>query len=287
MFNYILYRIGQYIALTLPLKLAYGVAVFCSDIHYIFAYKDKRTVANNLKAIFPQKTNKEIKRIRIRMFRNFAKYLIDFFRFSKIDEAYIKKTVRIENANFIDEAVALRKGVILLTAHIGNWELGGVVISTSGYPFWVVALEHKDKEVNDFFNRQRASKGIKVIPLSRAVRQCLQVLQNGDFLGLVGDRDFNEHGVTIDFFGKPTMFPEGPAAFSLKTGAAIVPGFMIRNPDNTFTLRMEKPILTTPSRNKHEDIKDVVSGYKLIIEDYIRRYPDQWYMFRKFWADNT
>jgi len=284
---YIFYRIGQFIALTLPLNLAYSVAVFFSDLHYLFADKDRFLVGENLKAIFPDKTKKEIRQIRISMSRNFAKYLVDFFRFSKIDEAYIKKTVKIENVNYVNEAVALKKGVILLTAHLGNWELGGVVISTLGYPFWVVALEHKDKEVNDFFNAQRQSKGMKVIPFGKAVRQCLHTLQQGEFLGLVGDRDFNAKGIVVDFFGKPTLFPEGPAAFSLKTGASIVPGFMTRNPDDTFTLKFEKPIVVSDTGNRNENIRNTIVTYKAIIEDYIRKYPDQWYMFRRFWIDEN
>jgi len=77
-FNYILYRIGQFIALHLPLNLAYRIAIIISDLHYIFAYKDRKAVGENLKAIFPKKSDGEICSIRIRVFRNFAKYLVDF-----------------------------------------------------------------------------------------------------------------------------------------------------------------------------------------------------------------
>jgi lauroyl/myristoyl acyltransferase len=283
MFNYILYRIGQFIALRLPLKLGYKLAVFISDVHYIFADKDRSAVKNNLKVIFPEKTGREIRRIRIRVFRNFAKYLVDFFRFEKIDAEYIKKNIRIENIQYFNQAVSKGKGVIVLTAHIGNWELGGVVISLSGYPFWVVALPHKDKLVNNFFNYQRESKGIKVIPLGRAVRKSLDVLKEKEMLALVGDRDFTERGIILDFFGKPAIFPQGPAALSLKTGASIVPGFMLRNEDDTFTLRIEKPLEFTPTGNKEKDLREFIMSYNSIIEDYIRRYPDQWYMFRRFW----
>ncbi len=220
------------------------------------------------------------------MSRNFAKYLVDFFRFSKIDEVYIKKTVKLENVHYVNQAAALKNGVILLTAHIGNWELGGVVISMLGYPFWIVALPHKDKKVNDFFDAQRQSKSIKVIPLGKAARQCLHALQQGEFLGLAGDRDFTEKSIVVDFFGKPTFFPEGPAALSLKTGAPIVPGFMTRNPDDTLTLRFEEAINAPAVGDKDANIRNTILAYKVIIENYIRKYPDQWYMFRRFWVEN-
>jgi KDO2-lipid IV(A) lauroyltransferase len=287
MLNYILYRIGQFIALNLPLKFGYKIAVLISDLHYAFADKDRRAVKENLKVIFPEKPNREIHRLRIRMFRNFAKYLVDFFRFSKLDKDYIKKNIRLENIHYLKEALAKGKGVIVLTAHLGNWELGGAVIGLLGYPLWVVALPHKDKRVNNFFNYQRESKGMRVIPLGKAVKQCLNALKENGMVALVGDRDFTEKGLIIDFFGKPAFFPEGAVAFSLKTSAIIVPGFMLRNKDDTFTLRIERPLEYSSEDNRDNDFRKLISKYKVIFEDYIRKYPDQWYMFRQFWITNA
>lgn len=282
MFNYILYRIGQFIALALPLNLAYRIAIILSDLHYIFAYKDRKAVWENLKAIFPNKTDREICSMRISMFRNFAKYLVDFFRFSKIDMDYIKRNIHLENIHYFDQALSKGKGAVVLTAHLGNWELGAVVIALLGYPFWVVALPHKNRWVDNFFNSQRESKNIKVIPLGRAVRQCLNALKENKLVGLLGDRDFTRKGEVLDFFGKSTFLPEGPAVFSLKTQAPIVPGFMVRNNDDSFTLRIEKPI----GANEVYTERELIIRYKAIIEDYIRKYPDQWYMFRRFWIED-
>ncbi len=285
MFDYTLYRAGQFIALSLPLKLAYRVAIFFSDVHYLFADQDRLDVKENLKAIFPQKSDREIKKIRLRMFRNFAKYLADFFRLKDLDTQYLKKRVRIENIEHLNTAIAQGKGVILLSAHLGNWELGGAVTGILGYKIWGVAMPHKDKRVNDFFNQRRESKGVKVIPVGKAARKCLEALKKGELIALIGDRDFGENGARIDFFGKPTFFPEGPAAFSLKTGAPILPVFMIRDKDDGFILKIEKPIEFKASGNNGRDINELILKYKVIIENYIRRYPDQWYMFKKFWIE--
>ncbi|MBM3255827.1 MAG: hypothetical protein FJZ08_05955, partial [Candidatus Omnitrophica bacterium] len=173
MLNYILYRLGQFIVISLPLKLGYAIAVIVSDLRYFFAYNDRRLVKGNLRAIFPKATDIQIRKMCKEVFRNFAKYLVDFFRFSKLNQAYIKKNIKIENFRYFDEALAKNKGVVVLSAHIGNWELGGVVIALSGYDFWAVVLPHKHKRVDRFFNYQRQSKGAHVIPLGRAVRQCL------------------------------------------------------------------------------------------------------------------
>ena len=285
MFNYILYRIGQFIALHLPLNLAYKVAIFFSDLHYIFSARDRRITKENIKVIFPEKSEREIRRMRIRMFRNFAKYLVDFFRFSKLDINYIKRNIKVENIHYIDEALSKGKGAIIVSAHLGNWELGGVVVALLGYPFWIVALPHKYRKVNDFFNFQRGSKGINVIPLGRAARQSLDILKKNRVLALAGDRDFSGKGIVSDFFGRPAIFPQGPAALSLKTGAKVIPGFMIRNEDDTFTFKFEKPLEFISTGDKNNDLIGLTVQYKNIFEDYIRKYPDQWYMFRKFWRD--
>lgn len=283
MIYYLLYKLGVFAVLHLPLKLAYRIAVFLSDLHFIFADKDRATVAANLRAIFPDKSLREIKSIRLAMFRNFAKYLVDFFRFPLLDKANIKKILNLVNLNYIDGALAKGRGAIILSAHTGNWELGGVGMALTGYPIGAVALPHRHKSVDNFFNTQRQKKGLIVMPLGRAARDCLKLLQENKIIALVGDRVFDVAGVHTEFFGLPARLPVGPAAFSLKTGAPIIPGIVIRNLDDTFTLKFEKPIDYTPTGDRDKDILQITSKYKIIIEDYVRRYPDQWFMFRKFW----
>lgn len=218
------------------------------------------------------------------MFRNFAKYLVDFLRFSILNNEYINENIHIVGLDYLDEALANGKGAIILSAHIGNWELALVTTALLGYPIGVVALPHRHKSVDNFFNSQRQKKGVIVMPLGRAARHCLNLLHQNKMIALAGDRVFNSSGILIDFFGLPTCLPEGPAAFSLKTGTPIIPGFMLRNPDDTFKFVFEKPIEFLPSGDKDKDLKQLTSKCKVIIEDYIRSYPGQWFMFRKFWA---
>lgn len=113
----------------------------------------------------------------------------------------------------------------------------------------------------------------------------MDILRENKLLALVGDRDFSEKGIVLDFFGKPAVFPQGPTALSLKTGAEIIPGFMLRNKDDSFTLKFEKPLKFISTGNKEADLVGLTAQYKSIFEDYIRRYPDQWYVFRKFWKE--
>ncbi|MBU1871803.1 MAG: hypothetical protein KKH80_03285 [Candidatus Omnitrophica bacterium] len=166
MIFYILYKIGEFIALIFPLKMAYMVGIFFSDLHYLFAWKDHANVAANLKAIFPEKSIQEIKAMRLRMSRNFAKYLVDFFRFSRLNKNNIKKFLHTKNLHYIDNALKNGKGAIILTAHIGNWEVGGVGMALLGYDIGVVALSHRHGSVDKFFIAQREQKGVSVLPLA-------------------------------------------------------------------------------------------------------------------------
>ena len=279
----LIYRLGQFLALALPLKAGYAVAAFLAKLQYAFSRNDRLIVYGNLRAIFPDKDEEEIARLAKEVFVNFAKYLVDFFRFEKIDKRFLSEKVKVVGRENLDEALKRGKGVIALSAHSGNYELGGAVISLLGYRLNVVALDHDNKLINDFFIGQRARTGVQVISLKAALRSCFEALDRCEVLALLGDRDFSNHGIVTDFFGKKTMIPKGPAAFSVKTGAPIVPGFLLRMPDDTFELRFDKPVSYRATGDRETDEKEVTGLCVKVIEDYIRRYPSQWYMFRRFW----
>ena len=283
MYSFLIYKLGQFLALVLPLRAGYSIAIFAAKLQYLLSRKDRLVVYGNLRAIFPDKDEKEIAVLAKMVFVNFAKYLVDFFRFEKLDKKFLSEKVKVVGRENLDNALKGDKGVIALTAHIGNYELGGAVISLLGYRFNAVALDHKNRLVNDFFVGQRVRTGVKVISLGSTLRRCYEVLRKGEVVALVGDRDFSNHGIVTEFFGRKTLIPKGPAAFYVRAGASIVPGFLIRTPDDSFELRFEPPISYHAIGNVETDEKKVTDLCVEAIEDYIKRYPSQWYMFRRFW----
>ena len=112
-------------------------------------------------------------------------------------------------------------------------------------------------------------------------------LQANELIGLLGDRDFTHSGINVEFFGKTVNVPKGPAIISLKTGAVIVPTFAVREPDDSYRLFYEKPLDYTPCGDKDKDLKNLTEKVIAIIEDKIRRYPQQWFMFMEFWASDA
>ena len=271
--------------LKMSIEKSYRFAVFVADIYGLFAKTDRKNLRENLKVVLKTDDKKVINRHIRNIFRNFAKYLADFFRFSALTQEYILSWVSVKGKENLDKALAKAKGVIALSVHIGSWELGGAVIASLGYPFYAVVLDHKDKRVNDFFLRQRSAVNMKAISMGPQLKSCFHVLKRNSVLAIMGDRDFSDHGrgIKVNFFGRPTILPRGPAFFSLKTGAPIIPTFLIRKKDDTVELVFEEPLMTIETGNPDKDIKSTMEKYISVIERYIKSYPDQWYAFRKIW----
>ena len=282
---YILYRIGYFLVNLLPLKLSYGMACFFADICYLIHVKDRRSIIKNMETIAGHVTDRRtLKRMARELYKNFAKYLVDFFRFSRIDEEYIKKFVKIEGTHNIDAALARGEGVIAMSAHIGNWELGASVISLIGYPLSAVVLPHRNKQIADFFKRQRMIGKVMPIDIGASLKECYRVLKANKLLALLGDRDFTKNGLRFDFFGHKTLFPKGPAAFSYRLGAAIVPTLIVRQPDDTFSMTFEEPIYADREKAEDEAVLELTKKCASIIETYVKRYPTQWYIFKDMWS---
>jgi len=280
---YVLYQIGQYLSLRLSLSACYKVANFFADIYYIFARSDKKNLAENLKVVLGKDDKRLIRRYTRSIFRNFAKYLADFFRFPMLTREYIMSHITLEGKEKLDKALSEGKGVIAMTAHLGNWELGGAVVASLGYPVFAIVLDHKDKRINDFFIRQRSITNVSVIQIGAQLKNCFKVLRQNKLLAIVGDRVFSNYGIKSNFFGHPTMLPKGPAFFSLKTGAPIVPIIVVRTDDDNFKIIFGSPIRAVKTGDMEADIKNMVDRYALVLEKYIKMFPDQWYAFQKVW----
>ncbi len=280
---YILYRIGLFLALVMPKRVSYASACFLADVFYYSSPKDRGVVVSNLKTVFGSSAgDKDINAIAREVFRNFAKYLVDFFRSGKIDKDYLERNVKVEGVHNIDDARAMGKGVIILSAHIGNWELGAAVTSMLGYPINAVVLTHKNKRINDFFTSQRLMGNIKPIEMG-SLKSCYRALRDNELVALLGDRDFSKNGILVDFFGRRAMIPKGPATFSYRLGAPIVPVFLVREPDDTFKFFVEKPIICPSGLDEKAAVRELTVKCSAVIESCVKKYPMQWFVFRNIW----
>jgi len=286
------YKIASFLVNHLPLKFSYWLGDRVGEIYGLFARHTRRVIKSNLTHVFGGKIDKRKLNFCIRQtFREFSKYLVDFFFFSSLNSENINRFITIENIHYIDDSLKDGKGVIVLTAHFGNWELGGIAMGLKGYPIHAVALDHKNKEVNQFFLNQREGKGERVIRLGFAMRRCFEVIRKNEILALVGDRDFNhsDTGLKINFCEEETMhsIPKGAAKLALKTGAKIIPGFIVREKNNRSRLIFNKPLEIVESGDSEKDIKKIMEDFFAVFEKFLRKYPTQWFLFRPLWRESN
>ncbi len=275
-----LYHAGRGFSVALPRRWAYGLGEGLADLQWRVSARDRHTVQANLSVIFEKPMPPDSPEVR-GVFRNFGRYLVEFFRTYTAPPP----TTIVEGREHLERLVRIKQGGIILSAHLGNWELGGMALSRMGLRFSAVALPHRAPGVNRFFNRQRLREGMGVIPLGpSATRACLTRIRQGEFVGILGDREFGSNGIAVRLFGRSILLPRGPALLSLRTGAPVIPVLMIREAPGHFRMFVEAPIL--PNRqlpasasNPAALVRQLTQTYTDTIERYIRRFPTQWLMF--------
>lgn len=292
MIKYLMFKLIHRLVLILPKKWSYWIGCRVADLDYLLKRKLRQAVKSNLKQVFTVTCSFGAPRSVIRenaraVFRNFAKYLVDFFSFSKLNPDDIDKLVNVRGLENLRKSLDKGKGVIVLTAHLGNWELCGVVTALLGFSVNAVVLSHENTKINRLFVNQRMSKGIKVISVGSGPSEYLNVLRQNKLIGLLGDRITRDgSGVEVNFFNKPALVPKGPAVLSLRTGAPIVPAFMIRAPSDTFNLIFEEPI--DPANLKENNsmaVSAITNRVVSVMEKYIGENPSQWFLFYKVWTN--
>ena len=283
--DYILYLIAKLFSvflMALPVEVALSIGRFFGSLAYIFNYKRAKVAYSNMRAAFcEEKDPSEIRQIVKRLYRNFGETLVEVLRMPKMDKAYIEKYIRIENIDYIENALAKGHGLIFITGHIGNWELSSVTSSLIGYPLLVLAREQKMRRLNDALNAYRESKGCKVVKKGMATREIYEHLEKNGIIGILSDQDAGKKGVFVNFFGRPTSTPRGAFALSGKTGAVIIPSFMARIKSAHHRLILESPI-EVPANDEIGEL-EAMQRFASILEKYIREYPEQWLWLHKRW----
>ncbi|MBM4148486.1 MAG: lysophospholipid acyltransferase family protein [Lentisphaerae bacterium] len=266
-----------------PRKFAYWIGLRLADVFFRRDRRGKEGVCSNMRRILEhhgtRPSGEKIERMAKATFRQFGKYMVDFFRFSRISRDEVDRFVTIEHAEYIDQALAGGKGALLVSAHYGNWELGGATLVALGHRINAIVQPMRNSRVEALFRDCRAKRGIRVISLGSAARESIAALRRGEIVCLLADRDFTSRFTEQDFFGAPARFPAGPARLSLKTGAPVVIGFASRLQDDTFSTRLCPPLF--PSRGM--GLGDIQTGICAQLEEGIGSDPCQWFVFEDFW----
>ncbi len=267
----------------LPLSIALFIAKSLGRASFGLVAKYRNQTLDNLRLAFPDKSEQEIRRIAVKVFENIGKIAAELINFPKINKSNIDKFVRIENFDLLDNELKKGKGVILLTAHFGNWELLALTMRVKGYPGSAIGRRIYFHKYDEYLNHLRKVNDVNVIYRDQSPRSILKVLRANRIIGMLADQDVDSvDGVFVDFFGKSAYTPVAPAALAMASGASLVPAFIIRS-GGKHVLTIGKPIEMVNTGNKESDLLTNTKRWSDVVESYIRRYPDQWVWMHRRW----
>ena len=280
---YIILKAMSSLVLFLPARWVLPTGSLLGGIAYLVLSRERKNAIENLNIAFShEKSARDIKRVCRESFQNLGINLIELLRFPKLDRENIDKLVTIKGEDRIDTAIENGKGAIMLTAHLGNWELLAAYAALKGYPINVVARNIYYEGYNDMLVRLRESKGMKVI-YREDVKRMFHSLKNNELLGILADQDTDKvDGVFVKFFNELAYTPTGPVALSIRSGAPLIPCFIIRG-NGRHTIFVEEPLPILRTGDKDKDLLVNTERYTKVIEEWVRRYPSQWVWLHQRW----
>ncbi|MFC1510068.1 ELM1/GtrOC1 family putative glycosyltransferase [Candidatus Omnitrophota bacterium] len=268
----------------LPLPVALGFGRFIGMMAYYFDVKHKSQVYANLKTAFAQhKSPSEIKEITKRLFKNYAMNFIELFRLPLCTDAKVDELVEIQGKEYIDEALAQGKGLILLAMHFGSWEMASRATARLGVPYKVfVKPQGKLNRLDDLLNSYRSVGGSVVLLRGGGTRDFIKSLKNNEVVGMVVDQG-GRGGVPVSFFGRQATMSAGAIRMGLKLGVPICFSIIIRGDDYRHRMIFHKPLPLENTGDLQADIESNLKKIVPVMEDFIMKFPSEYMWFYKVW----
>ena len=246
--------------------------------------KLRRTGERNLELAFPNLSAGERRRLLRGAFENLGRLLAMFSRFPNRGDV-LKSLIECEGLEHLQAAKQQQRGVILFTGHLGAWELSSFGLSLFGYPLSFLVRQIDNPKIEAIVDRARRSRGNRTIDKTSAAREMLQVLRDGGTLGILVDLNtLDREAIFVDFFGRPASTTFIVAKLALRTGAEVLPVFAPWDQERKrIKLIIDEPLRIERTGDEDEDVRRLTREYTRVVEDYVRRYPDQWLWIHRRW----
>jgi KDO2-lipid IV(A) lauroyltransferase len=276
--------------ILVPRALHPPFALFWGGLFYLLLRKNRCGVRANLRVVTGRR---DVERLVFSTYYKYARNWCDVMLMMRLRGPQLDALIgNYGDARPLEAALAKGSGAILITPHLGNWELGGLGLADRGYPVNILTFREPDERVNDMRERLRRERGIGFIYVDRhatsplAIIEAVNALRRNEVLALLGERDGSSHTLTLDFFGRPAEIPAGAAYLALATGAPVIPVF-IPLVGGRYATIMDEPIYFTGGHTDHAAaIRLGTERIVRVFEQYIRKYPDQWYNFFDYWQQS-
>lgn len=277
-------------ARSVPRRISRPLARGIGGTYFRLRPKYMKAIRANLSVILGSSADSTpVRRAADEMVRGHASAWLDFLHFAARppEEAALLVESVIGFSRLVEGRLK-GKGVVLLTAHLGNWEVGGLMLAEVNQPIHVVLVPDLFAGVERVRRRMHARAGVTEIPVDRTFLPTLAVLRALDRNGIVamqGDRDFDNTGIAAPFFGREAYFPRGPLRVAMATGAVVLPAFIVSVPGGRYRAIIEEPIPIEDAGDRDAALRRNIARYVAVLERYVAKYPEQWYCFYPFWDD--
>ncbi|MCH7578576.1 MAG: hypothetical protein IH822_12455 [Chloroflexi bacterium] len=278
------YTLNRGLAQLVPLSFGYWLSVPISDIFYALWGSKRATARRNHARILGRPVDDPlVEHMAHRTFRHFGRYIVELLSVQGWSLDSMRERIEIEGDEHFDEAIAYGRGIIFTGAHMGSIEVASTLVLLKGFKITSVA-ERLPKMLMDWLIACRAEMGVELLPAVGSGMALVRRLRRGEMVALVVDLGIsNGDGLKVRFFGHETMFPMGPARLARLSGAPIVFGWAARKPGGRYVAHVSAPILSNRDLDPEEDARQITRRIVSEFEQAVRRYPEQWYVFREMW----
>jgi KDO2-lipid IV(A) lauroyltransferase len=282
-FTYFLVVTIGYVVRHVSLKASLKLGSAVGRIAFLTIKKRRQIALSNLRMIFKDKSEDEINEIAQKSFVHLGKTLVEFLRLPKYDKHQLMDMVKLDGEENLRQAISSGKGILIITAHFGNWELIFHILTFFTDRLSAVAQRFKNYRFDRLVNGYRVIHGGEIIEKANAIRQVIAHLRKGYCSIILSDQDAGNSGIFIDFMGVPASIAKGPVMFAMRTDSIILNVFDIRQDDDSHIISISKPIIIENSGDLQEDIKKYTVEIAKSLESIIYKYPSQWLWMHNRW----
>lgn len=284
--DYWLIRLCVFLCTRLPLRLCYNLAEVMADALYVLCPRLRDDTKSSIARVLGQpKGSREVSKVTRRCLRNYAKYVVELCWYSG-RAAKSGARVSFEGLDRLDAALSQGKGVIIVGLHLGSWDVGASFLSQKQYRLnAMVRSSHSDGKLGRFTHNLRCKAGIGVISAQDGIRRAAEALRQNEVLALLIDAPSRGRPVKVRFLGGHAQFSAGAAVLALRTKAPVLPGCVVRLPDNTFKGFIGEQVEFGFSGDFRSNIEGFTQSILDSLQGFIEEYPDQWAMRHKIWCE--
>jgi len=278
------FKVVQSIVERLPRAWAYALAVMAARIAWRFSPLARPRLEYNLKVACPELTPAELKRLSWLNFRNHAKAYADLMQLPRTRVSEMRPLLKMTRTENLEQARSMGKGVLVVSCHMGSYEVVAAIWSATLTPVSFFAEELEPRALFEWYRDTRARLGISVLTLDVVgLRKVVQALRDNEMVVTAIDRDITGTGRNLPFFGRPAPIPIGPAQMALRMGTPLLPACVYRLPDDSYVAEAGPLVIAERTGDDEADEARVTRELLRPIEDFIRRHPEQWHVPHRIW----